>query len=79
MEALSQDIKQALRTLRNSPVFAATAILTLALGIGANTAIFSVFNTVVLEPVSVREPDTLVQLVNTVNGAPLSKEASVDT
>lgn len=79
MEALSQDFKQALRTLRNSPIFAATAILTLALGIGANTAIFSVFNTVVLEPVSVREPDTLVQLINTVNGAPVSKEASVDT
>ena len=79
MEALSQDIKQAFRTLRKSPVFAATAILTLALGIGANAAIFSVFNTVVLSPVSVPESDTLVQLVSTVNGQPISKEASVVT
>ena len=79
MEALSQDIKQAFRTLSKSPVFAATAVLTLALGIGANTAIFSVFNTVVLAPVSVADPDTLIQLVNTVGGEPLSKEASVDT
>jgi predicted permease len=79
MEALSQDIRQAFRTLRKSPVFAATAVLTLALGIGANTAIFSVFNTVVLRPVSVPEPDTLVQLVSTVNGQPISTEASVAT
>lgn len=79
MEALSQDIKQAFRTLRKSPAFAATAILTLALGIGANTAVFSLFNAVVLAPVSVREPDTLVQLISTVNGEPLSKEASIET
>ncbi len=77
MEALSQDIKQAFRTLRKSPVFAATAVLTLALGIGANTAIFSVFNAVVLEPVSFPEPETLVQLVNTVNGQPNDTGASM--
>ena len=71
MEAPLNDLRQALRALRKSPVFAATVVLTLALGIGANTAIFSVFNAVVLAPVPFPEADRLVQLVNTtVNGTP---------
>ena len=70
MDAPLNDLKQALRALRKSPVFAATVVLTLAIGIGANTAIFSVFNAVVLAPVPFPEPDRLVQLVNTVNGEP---------
>jgi predicted permease len=70
MDAPLNDLRQALRALRNSPVFAATVVLTLALGIGANTAIFSVFNAVVLRPVPFPEADRLVQLVNTVNGEP---------
>jgi predicted permease len=79
MEALIQDVTQALRTLRTSPVFAATAVLTLAVGIGANTAIFSVFNAVVLQPLSFPEPDTLVQLVAAVDGEPMDSGASYST
>jgi len=62
LESLFQDIRYALRTLRNSPAFAAIAILTLALGIGANTAIFSLIDTVVLRMLPVRNPQELVQL-----------------
>ena len=77
MDAPLTDLRQALRALRKSPVFAATVVLTLALGIGANTAIFSVFNTVVLQPVPFPEADRLVQLVNTtVNGTPGSTGVS---
>ena len=63
--------KFALRTLFKSPFVTAVAIVSLALGIGANTAIFSIFNQVLLSSLPVREPETLVNL-----GAPGPKQGS---
>ena len=61
---LASDIRYALRLVGRNPGFAALGIVIMALGIGANTAVFSVVNAVLLRPLAYRDPDRIVTLTN---------------
>jgi predicted permease len=69
-----QDVRFAVRGLRKSPGFALVAIGTLALGIGANTALFSIFSSLILRPLPVRDPGSLALLTNGSWSYPIWKE-----
>lgn len=65
LEMLGQDVRYSLRSLRTNPGFTVAAISTLALGIGATTAIFTLFHAVLLKPLPFRNPDRIVRILDT--------------
>ncbi|MGP0073649.1 MAG: ADOP family duplicated permease [Bryobacteraceae bacterium] len=69
LDTLSRDVRYALRALRHNPVFAVVALLTIAIGIGANTAVFSVVNSVLLRPLRYPKAEQLVALRQLAPGA----------
>jgi macrolide transport system ATP-binding/permease protein len=81
MDDFLRDLKYAGRSLRRNPGFAVLAVLTMALGIGANTAVFSVVNAVLLKPLALNEPDRIVAVTGVPTDGdpadPLSRQVSI--
>jgi predicted permease len=76
MGTLLQDLRFAFRQLRKAPSFAVTAVLTLALGVGANTAVFSLVNTLLLKPLPVPHGQQIITVVPRENNGPLQQAVS---
>ena len=75
LESAGKDVRYAIRGLRRSPGFAVAAVLSLALGIGANTAIFSLFHTVMLRMLPVSKPEELVTMYRTGGWQPMRNKS----
>src|SRR2546421_11354886 len=69
MDTVLQDLRYALRALRRTPTFTATAVLILALGIGTASAMFTVFQSVVVRRLPVQNPDRIIELSGVAKGA----------
>src|SRR3954454_18767535 len=76
MESFIRDLRQSLRMFAQSPAFTLAAVAALTLGIGANTAIFSVVHAVLLKPVAMPDPDRTVVFINTSQRGPGGPAAS---
>ena len=85
MTTLLADLRYSLRTLRNNPSFTLVAVASLALGIGANTSLFSLVDTLLLRKLPVRDPDSLSSLSPIAPGPPIisptptSKKSATDS